>query len=99
MRCTVGWGGMSGPYKTSRGEPHPLGAVVGDGGVNFSLFSRNAKWVELLLFERFDDAVPLQTIRLDQRHHRTFSYWHVFVHGVREGLLYAYRVHGPHEPS
>src|SRR5690606_9748882 len=90
--------GMLGPFETSRGEPHPLGARVGEGGVNFSLFSRTATAVELLLFAKFDDLRPLQTIRLDPRHHRTFSYWHVFVHGAGEGLLYAYRVHGPFEP-
>lgn len=94
----VAWVHMPGPFRTSRGEPHPLGATVGDGGVNFSLFSRNADWVELLLFEDFNDESPVQTIRLD-RNHRTFSYWHVFVHGARESLLYAYRVHGPFDPG
>jgi len=90
---------MPAPYAISRGEPHPLGVEVSKDGVNFSLFSRSARSVELLLFEHFDDEAPAQAIRLDGRHNRTFSYWHVFVHGAREGLLYAYRVHGPHEPA
>jgi len=34
----------------------PLGATVQPGGVNFSLFSRSATGVELLLFDRDDDA-------------------------------------------
>ena len=38
------------------GHSAPLGATVVDGGVNFSLFSRSATGVELLLFEREDDA-------------------------------------------
>ena len=38
------------------GRSAPLGATVVDGGVNFSLFSRDATGVELLLFDREDDA-------------------------------------------
>jgi glycogen operon protein len=67
--------------------------------VNFSLFSRNATGVDLLLFDRFDDPEPAQTIQLDRRHNRTFSYWHTFVHGAKEGQLYGYRVHGPFDPQ
>jgi isoamylase len=35
------------------GRSSPLGATVTDGGVNFSLFSRSATSVELLLFDGF----------------------------------------------
>ena len=38
------------------GRSYPLGATVVDGGVNFSLFSRTATGVELLFFDREDDA-------------------------------------------
>jgi isoamylase len=86
------------PHRVSAGEPHPLGATVGEGGVNFSLFSRSATSVELLLFDRYE-AQPVQTIRLDPHEHRTFTYWHAFVHGIGEGQLYAYRVDGPHAPA
>ncbi|MCX4239997.1 glycogen debranching protein GlgX [Paraliomyxa miuraensis] len=87
------------PYRTSAGRHHPLGATVSDEGVNFSLFSRSATAVELLLFDRFDRPAPQQVIRLDSRHHRTYGYWHVFVHGAAEGLIYGYRVHGPWAPE
>ena len=82
----------------SAGEPHPVGATVDEGGVNFSLYSHRATAVELLLFDRMD-AEPVQTIRLDPHEHRTFDYWHAFVHDVGEGQIYAYRVEGPFEPS
>jgi isoamylase len=85
-------------YVTSPGEPHPLGASVCDGGVNFSLYSRSATCVELLLFDRLDDESPKQIVRLDPRVHRTLRYWHVFVHGIGNGQIYGYRVHGPHAP-
>ena len=40
------------PFETEPGRPHPLGATVDKEGVNFSVFSRNAISVELLLFVR-----------------------------------------------
>jgi isoamylase len=81
------------------GTSHPLGATLSDGGANFSLFSRSATRVELLLFNRADDARPSRSIELDPRAHRTYHYWHVFVPGVKAGQLYGYRVHGPSEPE
>ena len=47
------------------GNSAPLGATVCHGGVNFSLFSRDATGVELLLFDRPDDAKPGRVIGLD----------------------------------
>jgi pullulanase/glycogen debranching enzyme len=35
-----------------------------NGGVNFSLFSRSATGVELLLFDREDDARPARVMHL-----------------------------------
>jgi isoamylase len=70
-----------------------------EGGTNFNLFSRHATGVELLLFDRDDDAIPARTIMLDPRHNRTYNYWHVFVPKVYAGQLYAYRVLGPYEPQ
>ena len=34
------------------GNSSPLGATVVDGGVNFSLYSRDATGIELLLFDQ-----------------------------------------------
>lgn len=77
----------------------PLGATVVHGGVNFSLFSRNASGVELLLFDREDDAKPSKVIPLDPASNRTYYYWHVFVPGLKQGQLYGYRVQGNVEPD
>jgi isoamylase len=77
----------------------PLGATVRPDGVNFSLFSRSASGVELLFFDRDDDAVPARVIRIDPATNRTYHYWHAFVPGVRAGQLYGYRVLGPSEPA
>ena len=47
------------------GRSAPLGATVVPGGVNFSVYSRNASGVELLLFEREDNAIPARVITID----------------------------------
>jgi glycogen operon protein len=80
------------------GKSSPLGATVRDGGVNFSVFSKNAEAVELLLFEHAGDPGPSRTIQLDPWKNRTYHYWHIFVPEVGQGQVYGYRVHGPHEP-
>jgi isoamylase len=80
------------------GRSSPLGATVGYGGVNFSLYSRDASGIELLFFDREDDVRPARVIPLDPSVNRTYHYWHVFVPGVQAGQLYGYRVHGPFDP-
>jgi isoamylase len=85
--------------KTEASRPSPLGAIVGCGGVNFSLFSRDATGVELLFFDRSDDAKPARVINLDPLSHRTYHYWHVFVPGIEVGQIYGYRAHGPFDPA
>jgi glycogen operon protein len=78
---------------------HPLGATLLDGGANFSVYSRDAARLELLLFDAVDDARPARVIALDPARHRTYHYWHVFVPGLAAGQLYAYRAQGPADPT
>jgi glycogen operon protein len=85
------------PFQAEPGRPHPLGATVKAEGVNFSVFSRNATAVELLLFDPHDDVQPIQTIALDPHDNRTFFFWHVYVKGLKAGAHYAYRVDGPED--
>jgi isoamylase len=80
---------------SNTGRGSPLGAAVAEGGVNFSLFSRTAAGVELLLFDRADDIKPARVQRIDPVTNRTYHYWHTFIPGVRPGQLYGYRVDGP----
>src|SRR6516162_6627648 len=85
------------PFETETARPHPLGATVDKEGVNFSVFSRNAISVELLLFVRQDDVQPIQIIKLVPPKHQTFFFWHVYVKGLKPGAHYAYRVDGPQD--
>ena len=77
----------------------PLGATVTDEGVNFSVFSKHATRMELLLFNDALDRRPARVIPLDARQHRTYHYWHIFVPNLRPGQLYAYRADGPFAPE
>jgi glycogen operon protein len=81
------------------GHSAPLGATSDPYGTNFSLYSRSAAKVELLLFDQVDDARPSRVIEFDPRWHRAYHYWHAFVPGVQPGQIYGYRVHGPNDPS
>jgi glycogen operon protein len=81
------------------GHPHPLGAWPDAQGVNFSVYSRNATGVELLLFDEHDCPDPIQTIVLDPKVNRTFFFWHVYVRGLQPGMHYVFRVEGPWDPD
>jgi isoamylase len=78
------------------GKSFPLGSTPVSGGVNFSVFSRHASQVELLLFDGVDDERPSRVIDLDPRVGRTYYYWHTFVPGLQAGQLYGYRAQGPY---
>src|SRR3954462_14737414 len=77
------------------GHPHALGATWDGGGVNFALFSANAKRVELCLFDRRGKR---ETDRITLPEY-THEVWHGYLPEIRPGQLYGYRVHGPYEPQ
>jgi glycogen operon protein len=86
-------------YTVLPGKRLPGGATVGPSGVNFSLFSRYASAVRLLLYDGARAAEPFQVIELDPDVNRTFFFWHVFAVGAKPGLFYTWRVDGPHRPE
>ncbi len=81
------------------GRTSPLGATIVPGGVNFSVFSRMATGMELLLFDREDDGRPARVIPIDPAANRNYHYWHVFVPGLEQGQIYGYRAQGPFDPA
>ncbi len=78
-------------YQISRGQPLPLGATLKPNGVNFSIFSRNATSVTLVIVSP-DKAHSRLEFPLDSRFNRTGDIWHAFVAGVDRGIEYGYRV-------
>jgi len=59
-------------YQLRPGNPYPSGSRAKSKGVNFSIFSRYATHVELLLFDAADCDEPFQTIALKEDVNRTF---------------------------
>jgi glycogen operon protein len=82
------------------GQRFPLGARVCPDGVNFCVYSRKAEALDLLLFDRAEDAQPARIIPLHAHgSHRTFPYRHIFVPDLKAGQIYAYRAQGPFDPA
>jgi len=77
------------------GLPFPLGATWDGLGVNFALFSANATKVELCLFDETGER-ELERLELPEY---TEEVWHGYLPDARPGTTYAYRVHGPYEPT
>ena len=79
------------------GTRFPPGATWTTEGVNFSVFSRAAKRVELLLYDSADSAQPVQFVVLDPDTNRSYFFWHVFVEDLSPGTHYTWRVDGGKE--
>lgn len=87
------------PYATRPGSRFPSGATASAEGVNFSIFSRHARRVELLLYAVADSPAPFQTIVLDPEVNRSFFFWHVFVVGLPTCTHYTWRMDGPSDTT
>ena len=87
------------PQEIKEGRSFPLGATLSADGANFSVYSKHATGIELLLFDSAEDDRPERVISIDPATNRTYHYWHVFVSGVKGGQIYAYRVRGPFDPA
>ncbi len=77
--------------KIHRGSPWPLGSSLTKKGVNFSVASPMATYLELLIFKNENDSIPKEIITLDKEH-RSGDYWHIEVEGLKLGSFYCYRV-------
>ncbi|MER2537058.1 MAG: glycogen debranching protein GlgX [Rhizobiaceae bacterium] len=82
-------------HSVQPGLPYPLGATWDGSGVNFALFSANAKKVELCLF----DPAGRREVERVALPEFTDEVWHGYLPDVRPGQLYGYRVHGPYAPE
>ena len=85
--------------ETNEGRSFPLGATLSADGANFSVYSKHATRIELLLFDCVNDDRAKRVISIDPATNRTYHYWHVFVSGVKAGQIYAYRVTGAFDPA
>ncbi|QEN06016.1 glycogen debranching enzyme GlgX [Thiospirochaeta perfilievii] len=81
------------------GSALPLGATITNEGINFSIFSRNAKSVVLNFFKHEKDNIPSQSYTLDPIKNKTGDIWHIFIKGVSHGTLYLYQMDGQWDPD
>ena len=86
-------------HQWSSGHHQPLGARALGHGVNFALYSHAAERVQLVVWDHPERRRPSQVIDLSPVTNKTGSVWHVFVHDLRPGAAYAYRVDGPKSPG
>ena len=75
------------------GKPYPLGATYDGAGTNFAIYSSVAERVELCLLDDDKNEQRYELTEVDA------YVWHCFLPGVRRGLLYGFRVHGPFDPE
>ncbi len=77
---------------TYLGRTYPIGATLYPDGVNFSIYSENAKRVVLCLFDEEGNETQLP---VKEVYH---SIWHVFIKGIKAGQQYGYRMYGDYNP-
>jgi glycogen operon protein len=81
--------------KLSNGKFYPLGAKVQEDGVNFAIYSKHARAMYLLLFDK-PQGPPTDIIELKAH---TRDIWHALVYGIKKGQLYAYKADGEYNPK
>ena len=82
------------------GYPLPLGFLRLDGrGAQFSILSRHATSVTLVLYQSTDPDSQFEEIMLDPIINKTGDIWHIWIGGIKHGQLYAYRMDGMYAPE
>jgi isoamylase len=82
---------VKGEFSVRRGHPLPIGVTPRREGMNFSVFSRQASDVRLVLLLP-GEPEPVLEIPLDPRYNRTGDVWHACVSGLDPGAEYAFRM-------
>jgi glycogen operon protein len=88
-----------GNFTIEIGKPLPLGATITETGVNFSVFSRHATEMILVLLRSAEADSPFEELKLDNKKNRTGDIWHCHIPGLKAGAFYLYRADGPYIPE
>ena len=78
-------------FAVVRGHPLPYGATARRDGINFSIFSKHATGVRLVVSLPGDGDSVLE-LPLDPEYNRTGDVWHVLLKGLDPGVEYGYRL-------
>lgn len=79
--------------------PVPFGAHVVDCGVQFTICSRYATRVWLMIFNAPDADKPVIEYELTPERHRIGDIWHIHVQDAKPGQFYLYRMEGQTPPG
>jgi isoamylase len=77
----------------------PFGSTVQSSSVQFSVFSRSATAMRLLLYNNVKDREPAEIIEFDRDTDRWGDVWSLNVHGLSKGQLYHFQADGPYNPD
>ncbi len=69
----------------------PFGATLQESGVQFSVFSRSATAMRLLLYNKVSDREPAEIIEFDRDSDRWGDVWSLHVPGIDAGQLYHFQ--------
>jgi glycogen operon protein len=84
------------PFRTGRGHPLPFGASITNEGINFSVFSRHANHVSIVLYNK--QRKKVDEIPFHPAVNKTGDVWHILIYNLDPSLSYGYRVDGPYDP-
>jgi len=86
-------------WASQEGSPYPLGLtwISEEQAFNFSLYSKHATRVTLLLYNESDQVTPIFNLTLDPFHHKSGRVWHCRIpeSSINEARYYAYSIDGP----
>jgi glycogen operon protein len=88
-----------GNFIVETGKALPIGATVTGRGVNFSLFSRHAHVITLVIFESLAPNSGYVKINLDVSKNKTGDMWHCHIPGLQAGTFYLYQAKGRYSPE
>lgn len=77
----------------------PFGAKLQDTGVQFSVFSRSATAMRLLLYNDVNDREPAEVIDFNRDTDRWGDVWSLHVPALAAGQLYHFQASGPWAPE
>ncbi|MEJ2109321.1 MAG: glycogen debranching protein GlgX [Acidobacteriota bacterium] len=75
------------------------GAGIYNDGVQFSVFSRHAESMRILLYESIEDVDPVRTLELDKNRNRRGDVWSIWTTEAGVGQLYHIQTDGPFAPE
>ncbi|MEA3120536.1 MAG: isoamylase, partial [Paraburkholderia sp.] len=83
------------PERLETGAPYPLGSTWDGLGVNFAVFSANARQIALCIFDPTGHK-ELAHLPLPEC---TDEVWHGYLRGAHPGSVYGFRAYGPYQPQ